>query len=389
MSVEAERKSEPGVVAPRYFEFGSQNDGLTLDSGQVLGPVRICYESYGTLNADASNAILLLHAFSGDAHAAGYHSSDDRHPGWWHSMVGPGRPFDTDLYFVICSNVLGGCQGSTGPGSVNPETGDRYGLEFPVITIHDMVKAQIRLMDHLGIQKLLAVAGGSMGGMQALEWASRYSSRVQGAIILASTSRLSAQGIAFNAVGRNAIMSDPRFRHGCYYDGEPPTRGLSIARMVGHITYLSDESMRMKFGRRLQDRDSMDFSFADQFEVESYLEYKGGTFVDRFDANSYIFLSKAIDYFDMETTHGSLENAFATTSSKFLILSFSSDWLYPPYQSREIVRALMRKQKDVSYCEISSPYGHDSFLLETERQAPMIRAFLSTLSQDRTMDGVP
>lgn len=386
MSEAAEKGPEIGLVQPQYFEFGDETDGLILDSGQTLGPVTICYETYGSLNADATNAILLLHAFSGDAHAAGYHSYEDKNPGWWHSMVGPGKPFDTDSYFVICSNVIGGCQGSTGPGSLNPRTGRRYGLDFPVITVHDMVKAQVRLIRHLGIPKLLAVAGGSMGGMQALEWASRYSSYVHGAIILASTSRLSAQGIAFNAVGRNAIMSDPRFSNGEYYEHEAPVRGLAIARMVGHITYLSDESMRMKFGRRLQDREHMDFSFTDQFEVESYLEYKGGTFVDRFDANSYIYLSKAIDYFDMETTHGSLEAAFADTSTRFLILSFSSDWLYPPYQSKEIVRALMRTRKDVSYCEISSPYGHDSFLLETERQAPMINAFLSTISHGRDLE---
>lgn len=382
MSEVSSTHTDIGIVTPRYFEFGAADDGLLLDSGQVLSPVTLCYETYGELNSDSSNAILLLHAFSGDAHAAGFHHADDKHPGWWHDMIGPGKPFDTNRYFIICSNVIGGCRGSTGPGSINPQTGTRYGLEFPVITVHDMVKAQVRLVQHLGIAKLLAVAGGSMGGMQALEWASRYSTLVHGAIVLASTSRLSAQGIAFNAVGRNAIMSDPLFYNGDYYDREAPARGLAIARMVGHITYLSDESMRLKFGRRLQDRERMDFSFADQFEVESYLEYKGGTFVDRFDANSYIYLSKAIDYFDLETAHGSLERAFADSSSRFLILSFSSDWLYPPYQSKEIVRALMRRGKDVSYCEIESPYGHDSFLLETERQAPMIEAFLSTISRE-------
>lgn len=384
----AYRKDEPqnyGLVTPQYFTFGDRDDdpGLELDCGQYLRPVTICYETYGTLNAAKSNAILLLHAFSGDAHAAGFHAPDDKTPGWWDIMVGPGKAFDTDRYFVICSNVIGGCSGSTGPGSINPETGKRYGLQFPVITIHDMVRAQLRLIDHLGIPRLLAVAGGSMGGMQALKWASSYSDRIVGAICLASSARLSAQGIAFDAVGRNAIMSDPRWNNGDYYDGEPPARGLAIARMIGHITYLSDESMRMKFGRRLQERAEAELDFLDQFEVESYLEHKGGTFVDRFDANSYIYLSKAIDYFDLTASHGSLDAAFEHTKSKFLVLSFTSDWLYPPYHSKEIVRALMRQDKDVSYSEISSPYGHDAFLLESDRQAPLVSAFLQTLTREQ------
>lgn len=370
-----------GLVKPQYVTFASDPDepGILLDCGQELRPFTICYETYGMLNEDRSNAILLLHAFSGDAHAAGYHSYDDKAPGWWDAMVGPGKAFDTDRYFVICSNVIGGCSGSTGPGSINPATGRRYALQFPVITIHDMVKAQLRLLDYLQIETLLAVAGGSMGGMQALQWATEYSSRIRAAICLATTARLSAQGIAFDAVGRNAIMSDPRWNNGDYYEGEPPARGLAIARMVGHITYLSDESMRMKFGRRLQERAEAELDFFDQFEVESYLEHKGGTFVDRFDANSYIYLSKAIDYFDLGAAHGSIDDAFRGASCKFLVLSFTSDWLYPPYHSKEIVRALMRQGKDVSYSELSSPYGHDAFLLEAGRQAPLISAFLQTI----------
>ena len=369
-----------GIVVPQDCTFGSQADEpLLLESGRRFGPVTVRYETYGTLNSDRTNAILLLHAFSGDAHAAGYLSSNDHRPGWWDSMVGPGRAFDTDRYFVCCSNVIGGCQGSTGPGSTDPTTGEPYGLAFPVVTIEDMVNAQYRLVRHLGIDRLLAVAGGSMGGMQALQWAVSYPEAVAGVIVLASTARLSAQGIAFNAVGRNAITSDARWNNGNYYGQEPPARGLSIARMVGHITYLSDASMHMKFGRRLQERDRFGFDFSDQFEVESYLEYQGGTFVDRFDANTYLYLSKAIDYFDLGGKYGSLESAFEKTRSKFLVVSYSSDWLYPSYQSKEIVVALMRRHKDVSYTELDCPYGHDSFLLETERQGPLLSSFLQTV----------
>lgn len=371
---------ERAIVAQHDFTFGHEGDEpLLLESGRRFGPITVRYETYGSLNDDRSNAILLLHAFSGDAHAAGRHAPEDRHPGWWDAMVGPGRAFDTDRYFVICSNVLGGCQGTTGPGSIDPATGRPYGLSFPVITIEDMVNVQYRLVRHLGIERLLAVAGGSMGGMQALQWAVSYPESVAGAIVLASTARLSAQGIAFNTVGRNAITSDERWNGGDYYGGAPPARGLAIARMVGHITYLSDASMHEKFGRRLQQRDEFGFDFSDQFEVESYLEYKGGSFVDRFDANTYLYLSKAIDYFDLGGKYGSLEEAFRNTTSKFLVVSFTSDWLYPSYQSKEIVVALMRRGKDVSYTELDCPYGHDSFLLETERQRPLISSFLRTV----------
>ncbi len=370
------------IVTPQDYLFGTDGNGLVLEGGRQLGPVTIRYETYGNLDEKRQNAILLLHAFSGDAHAAGYHGPDDAHPGWWDSMIGPGRAFDTDRYYVICSNVLGGCRGSTGPGSTDPLTGRPYGLTFPVVTMEDMVNAQQRLIAYLGIDRLLAVAGGSMGGMQAIQWSVSYPNNVAGVIVLASTTRLNAQGIAFNAVGRNAIMSDPLWNGGDYYGRDTPDRGLSIARMVGHITYLSDGAMHERFGRRLQERTGFGFDFNDQFEVESYLEYKGGTFVDRFDANTYIYLSKAIDYFDLGGKYGGLDTAFADCRSKFLVVSFTSDWLYPSYQSKEMVVALMRREKDVSYVEIDCPFGHDSFLLETERQGPMISSFLETVYTD-------
>ncbi len=377
-----------GIVAPQDITFaGAGEDPLLLESGRRFGPITVRYETYGSLNADRTNAVLILHAFSGDAHAAGFHQQTDRRPGWWDTMIGPARPFDTNRYYVICSNVLGGCRGTTGPGSLDPATGRPYGLSFPVITIEDMVNVQHRLVRHLGIDRLLAVAGGSMGGMQALQWTISYPDAVAGAIVLASTARLSAQGIAFNAVGRNAIMSDAGWNNGDYYGKEPPARGLAIARMIGHITYLSDASMHTKFGRRLQEREQFGFDFSDQFEVESYLEYQGGTFVDRFDANTYIYLSKAIDYFDLGGKYGSLERAFEKTKSKFLVVSYSSDWLYPSYQGKEIVVALMRRRKDVSYTELDCPYGHDSFLLETERQGALIGSFLHTVLETVRRDG--
>ena len=371
-------RASVGIAVPHQWSFAGPDDELLLESGRRFGPITVRYETYGELDADRSNAILILHAFSGDAHAAGYHDPDDRRPGWWDAMIGPGKAFDTERYFVICSNVLGGCRGTTGPGSTDPSTGRPYGMAFPVITIEDMVNVQQRLVRSLGIERLLAVAGGSMGGMQALQWAVTHPDALESAIVLATTARLSAQGIAFNAVGRNAIMSDGRWNGGEYYGREAPARGLAIARMVGHITYLSDASMHEKFGRRLQEREQFGFDFGDQFEVESYLEHQGGTFVDRFDANTYLYLSKAIDYFDLGDKYGSLERAFERCTNRFLVVSFTSDWLYPSYQSKEIVVSLMRTGKDVSYAELDCPYGHDSFLLETERQTPMVASFLET-----------
>lgn len=364
------------IVEYRDVDLTLPPGGLLLDSGNRFGPVTVRYEQYGEMNREKSNVILVLHAFSGDAHAAGRHSESDANPGWWEEMIGPGRALDTKKYCVICSNVIGGCQGTTGPGSIDPDTGEPYAMAFPIVTIRDMTNVQQLLMEQLGVPQLYAVIGGSMGGMNALDWTVAYPEKVERAIVLAATARLSAQSIAFNAVGRNAIMSDPRWKEGLYYGGEPPLRGLAIARMVGHITYLSDESMGMKFGRRLQEQHGFGFTFSDQFAVESYLEYQGDKFVDRFDANSYIYLTKAMDYFDLSERYGSLEEAFARSRSRFLILSYSSDWLFPTRQSKEIVYALMRNGKDVSFSEISSPYGHDSFLLEVERQEQLIISFL-------------
>lgn len=364
--------------------FLDSAEALTLENGQPFGPLNIRYECYGRLDKRKANAILLTHAFSGDAHAAGYHSHEDRKPGWWDSMIGPGRAFDTERYFVICSNVLGGCMGTTGPGSINPKTTRPYALEFPVITIQDMVKAQKILVDHLEIPQLLAVVGGSMGGMQVLEWSIAYPQMLRTAIIIACTGKLSTQGIAFNAVGRNAIMSDPNWNEGAYYGtGKIPRQGLSIARMIGHITYLSDESMRQKFGRKLQAREDFNFDFADQFQVESYLEYQGDRFVERFDANSYIYLSKAVDYYDFASRYGSVDEAISRTQCSFLIVSYSSDWLFPSSQIKELVYAMMRRGRDVSYTELDSPYGHDAFLLETDRQEIIVSSFLQSLLEGR------
>jgi len=337
-------------------------DRLELDSGITLAPDEVAYETYGELNATRSNAVMVTHAFSGDAHAAG-------EGGWWSTMIGPGKAFDTDKYFVICSNVLGGCRGTTGPGSINPETGCPWAMSFPQITIADMVRLQKMLIDHLGIDRLLTVSGGSMGGMQALEWAATHPDRVASAIPIATTARHSAQQIAFNEVGRQAIMADPDWNGGDYYGSRLPGRGLAVARMVGHITYMSDESMREKFGRKLRT--------PDQFEVESYLKYRGYKFVDRFDANSYIYITRAMDTFDL-TQRGALQTLFELNKARFLLISFTSDWLYPPYQSLEIVKALRGRNCDVAYCNLDARYGHDSFLVEVEQQTEVVRGFLAS-----------
>jgi homoserine O-acetyltransferase len=354
----------------------TQFDSLPLDCGVTLSPVDVAYETYGRLNELRSNAILILHAFSGDAHAAGI-SHEDGKPGWWDNMIGPGKAFDTDKYFAICSNVLGGCRGTTGPSSINPATGCPYAMSFPVITISDMVRLQRRLMDHLGIARLLSVAGGSMGGLQALEWAVAYPDSVASAIPIAATARHSAQQIAFNEVGRQAIMADPDWNEGNYYGKKLPARGLSVARMVGHITYMSDESMKEKFGRRLRDKDKFGFDFSVDFEVESYLRYRGSQFVDRFDANSYLYITKAMDYFDLSTGYLSLGAALERARARFLVISFTSDWLYPSYQSIEIVSALRSRNRDVAYCELSSNYGHDAFLVDVAEQTDLVRGFLA------------
>jgi len=352
-------------------------DSLSLDSGAKLSPVEVAYETYGTLNSSKTNAILVLHAFSGDAHAAGI-SHETGKPGWWDNMIGPGKAFDTDRYFVICSNVLGGCRGTTGPASVNPDTGCPYAMSFPVITIGDIVRLQRMLIDWFGIERLLAVTGGSMGGMQALEWAVNHPDRVVTAIPIASTTRHSAQQIAFNEVGRQAIMADPDWCDGNYYGKQPPARGLAVARMVGHITYMSDESMREKFGRRLRGKETFSFGFDVDFEVESYLRYRGSQFVSRFDANSYLYITKAMDYFDLTNGSGSIAGALERAQCRFLVISFSSDWLYPSYQSQEMVRALRSRNRDVAYVELQSNYGHDSFLVDVAEQTDLVRGFLDT-----------
>ena len=352
---------------------------LRLDSGAVLQNLDVAYQSYGILNAAKTNAILIEHAFSGDAHAAGL--SEDGKPGWWDDMIGPGKGFDTDQYFVICSNVLGGCRGTTGPGSINPATGEPFAMAFPVITIGDMVRLQKLLIDSLGIRKLLAVAGGSMGGMQVLEWVAAYPDAVAGALPIASTWRHSAQQIAFNEVGRQAIMSDLDWNQGNYYGKARPARGLSVARMVGHITYMSDHSMRDKFGRRLRAKDGFGFDFGVDFEVESYLRYRGSQFVDRFDANSYLYITKAMDYFDVTQNRGSLASVFENVETRFLVVSFTSDWLYPTYQSLELVKALRSRNRDVAFCELQSNYGHDAFLVEVDEQRELIRGFLTSTSK--------
>jgi homoserine O-acetyltransferase len=357
---------------------------LPLDCGATLRDLAVAYETYGTLNRERTNAVLVLHAFTGDAHAAGI--DHEGKPGWWANMIGPGKAFDTDRYFVICQNVLGGCRGTTGPSSLNPETGRPYALSFPVITIRDMVRLQKALIDHLGIPKLLAVAGGSMGGMQALEWAVSYPSMVEACLPIATTARHSAQQIAFNETGRQAIVADPDFKNGDYYGGPPPARGLAVARMVGHITYMSDESMREKFGRRLRGRDAFSYGFDIDFEVESYLRYRGSQFVNRFDANSYLYITKAMDYFDLAAEAPSLAAALEKAQSRFLVISFTSDWLYPSYQSLEIVNALRSRNHDVTYCELSSSYGHDAFLVDVGEQTAIVSGFLARVAREAGVD---
>ena len=362
----------------QYFTFATGDNPLQLDCGRSLGPVTLAYETWGVLNADRSNAILILHAFSGDSHVASHGGPDCDldGPGWWEAMVGPGKGIDTDRYFVICSNILGSCRGSTGPGSTNPETGRPYGLDFPVVTIADMVKAQKSLIDHLGIRQLYAVVGGSVGGMQVLQWCVSYPQMVRAAIPLATTMRHSALCIAFNEVARQAIMTDPKWQHGRYPEDGPPEHGLAVARMIGHITYLSDEAMHRKFGRRLQKRDDLSFRLETDFQVESYLNYQGAKFVERFDANSLLYITKAADYFDLNKEDNPAINQLAETATKFLVISFSSDWLYPTYQSRELVQALKRNGCDVSFCEVQADCGHDAFLLPDHRLTNLISGFL-------------
>ena len=373
------RDASVGIVEKKLHTIAEPPEEMALECGRELGPVSLAYETYGTLNAENSNAVLILHALSGDAHVAGYHSSEEEKPGWWDSMVGPGKGIDTNKYFVICSNIIGSCMGSTGPCTINPKTVMPYGLEFPVVTIGDMVKAQKTLIDTLGIKRLLAVVGGSVGGMQVLEWCVRYPDMVAAAIPLATTTRHSALAIAFNEVARQAIMADPNWNNGDYYFGARPETGLAVARMIGHVTYLSDESMRLKFGRRLQDKSDFSFNFSPEFQVESYLRYQGKRFVERFDANAFLYITKAADYFDLAEQHGSGSaiEAFSKTVARFLVISFTSDWLYPTYQSREMVKSIKKAGHDVSFLEIEAEWGHDAFLIPNPRLSRIIGGFLS------------
>jgi homoserine O-acetyltransferase len=389
-----------GIV---HTQFADLPEPLPLDSGATLEHVRIAYETYGTLSETRDNVILVCHALSGDAHAAGYSDEPDAPSavdgigadergikprggiGWWDGMIGPGKAFDTDRYYVICSNLISSCRGSTGPSSTDPHTGQPYALDFPVVTVGDMVRAQRRLLDVLGIERLLAAAGGSLGGMQALEWTVAYPDQIDACISIASTARLSAQGVAWNAIARNAIMADPDWQDGAYYGtGRTPTAGIGVARMVGHVTYLSAESMRDKFGRRLQEREGVSYSLTEpDFAVESYLRHQARTFAGRFDANSYLYISRALTYFDLARDHGdgSLERALANVQARYLLVSFSSDWLYPPHDSQELEAALRANGKQAKHHLIQASYGHDSFLLEEARQAPLIAAFLEDVKR--------
>lgn len=350
---------------------------LRLDGGALLSPVDIAYETYGTLTEDGGNAILICHALTGDQHVASDHPVTGK-PGWWTKMVGPGKPIDPARHFIICANVLGSCLGSSGPATLNPATGKPWGMAFPVITIRDMVRAQAMLLDHLGVETLAAVVGGSMGGMQALSWAATYPGRVRAAVVIASAARHSAQNIAFHEVGRQAIMADANWREGEYYEsGDPPAAGLSVARMAAHITYLSEAGLTAKFGRKLQSRESKTFGFDADFQVESYLRHQGISFVERFDANSYLYITRALDYFDLAEEHGGvLANAFKGTATRFCLVSFDTDWLYPTSESRSIVHALNAAGAPASFVELKSPFGHDAFLLDSPELNRVVDGFL-------------
>jgi homoserine O-acetyltransferase len=366
-----------GLVKPQKLAFDTP---LALDCGRSLPDYELVYETYGELNADASNAILICHALSGDHHAAGYHSMDDRKPGWWESCIGPGKPIDTNHFFVVCPNNLGGCKGSTGPMSINPEKNKPYGPDFPIVTVKDWVRSQARLADALGIEQWAAVIGGSLGGMQAMQWAIDFPNRLRHCVVIAAAPRLSAQNIGFNEVARQAIMSDPEFHQGHYYEHNViPRRGLMLARMLGHITYLSDESMRSKFGRDLREG-KLNFGFDVDFQVESYLRYQGRSFVEKFDANTYLLMTKVLDYFDPAADYDNdLARALAQAQAQFLVVSFTSDWRFAPKRSREIVKALLDSQKKVSYAEIEAHHGHDAFLIPIPDYLDVFSTYMNRL----------
>ncbi|HET8903154.1 MAG TPA: homoserine O-acetyltransferase [Saccharospirillum sp.] len=371
-----------GLIQPQSAFF---EEPLPLRSGRSLSDYTLVYETYGTLNADASNAILICHALSGHHHAAGYNSLEDRKPGWWDACIGPGKAIDTNRYFVVSLNNLGGCHGSTGPMSQDPETGRPYGPDFPIMAVRDWVKSQARLADRLGIECWHAVIGGSLGGMQALRWSIDYPDRLKGCAVIASAPKLSAQNIAFNEVARQAIVSDPDFHQGRYFDHDTrPKRGLMLARMLGHITYLSDSSMREKFGRELR-TGKLNFNFDADFEVESYLRYQGENFSDQFDANTYLLMTKALDYFDPAGDHdGDLARCLSQARCRFLVASFSTDWRFAPERSEELVRALTRARRQVSYLEIDAPQGHDAFLFPIPEYVALLEGFLGSLANGGT-----
>jgi len=375
----------PAVKAVNASETFGPEAPLALDCGVSLSPFTIAYETYGTLNADRSNAVLVCHALTGDQHVASRHPITGKPGGWWPLMVGPGLPIDTDRFFVICQNVIGGCMGTTGPKEINPATGKPYGLSFPVITIADMVRAQAMLLDRLGIKDLFCVIGGSMGGMQVLQWAAAYPGRVFSAIPLATAARHSAQNIAFHEVGRQAIMADPEWRGGAYLDtGASPAKGLAVARMAAHITYLSEAALHRKFGRNLQNREKVTYGFDADFQIESYLRHQGMTFVDRFDANSYLYITRAMDYFDLAADYGGvLANAFKGTKTRFCVVSFTSDWLFPTSDNRQIVHALNAAAANVSFVEIETDKGHDAFLLDEPEMFSTLKGFIGSAAAQR------
>ncbi|MBL8259269.1 MAG: homoserine O-acetyltransferase [Candidatus Competibacteraceae bacterium] len=372
-----------GLVSPQTAHFV---EPLALDCGRSLAGYDIVYETYGALNPDASNAVLICHALSGDHHVAGYHEdSGPSKPGWWDNCIGPGKPIDTHQFFVVCCNNLGGCKGSTGPTAINPDSRKPFGPDFPIVTVKDWVRSQARLADRLGVRQWAAVIGGSLGGMQAMQWAITFPERVRHSLVIAAAPRLSAQNIAFNEVARQAILSDPDFHHGHYYEfGVVPRRGLMIARMLGHITYLSDEGMRAKFGRELREgTPNFHFNFDTEFQVESYLRHQGRAFVDRFDANTYLLITKTLDYFDPAADFDQdLPAAFHRAQAGFLVISFTSDWRFAPARSREIVRALVRAGREVSYVEIPSEFGHDAFLMPISLYHEALRAYLLRVARE-------
>ena len=373
----------PDADKGQAVEFGPER-ALALDSGRTLAPWTLAYITYGTLNAARSNAVLVCHALTGDQFVASAHPVTGK-PGWWELMVGPGKPIDTDRFFVICANVIGGCMGSSGPADVDPATGEPYGLTFPLITVRDMVRAQAALLDELGIEKLLCVTGGSMGGMQALQWAASYPERIVSAVPIACAARHSAQNIAFHEVGRQAIMADPDWCEGAYQQkGTQPSKGLAVARMAAHITYLSEAALQRKFGRNLQNRNGVSFAFAPDFQVESYLHHQGMTFVDRFDANSYLYITRAMDYFDLAADHGGvLAEAFRGSKTRFCIISFTSDWLFPTVENKRVAHALNAGGATVSFVEINTDRGHDSFLLNEPEMFATMRGFLNSVASSQ------